>query len=131
MAVEYAYSNFMMGTMATIIGMGGVFAILAILTFTTWLLNKVVDSISPDEKKTVGNAPAAAPKAAPAPAAAPAANKNAKVAAIMAAVAAAMGTSEQLRFTEIKRVGGMLPWAAAGNNDIMTDRAGYTKGGNR
>lgn len=51
MAVEYAYSNFMMGTMATIIGMGGVFAILAILTFTTWLLNKVVDSIAPDEKK--------------------------------------------------------------------------------
>lgn len=129
MAVEYAYSNFMMGTMATVIGMGGVFAILAILTFTTWLLNKVVDSISPDEKKTVGSAPAAAPKAAPA--AAPAGNKNAKVAAIMAAVAAAMGTSEQLKFTEIKRVGGMLPWAAASNNDIMTDRAGYTKGGNK
>lgn len=130
--MEYAYSNFMMGTMATIIGMGGVFAILAILTFSTWLLNKVVDSIAPDEKKTVGNAPAAAPKAAaPAPAAAPAGNKNAKVAAIMAAVAMAMGGSEQLKFTEIKRTGGMLPWAAASNNDIMTDRAGYTKGGNR
>lgn len=131
MVAEYAYSNMMMGTLATIIGMGGVFCILAILVFTTWLLNKVCDSIAPDEKKTVGNAPAAAPKAAPAPAAAPAGNKNAKVAAIMAAVTAAMGTSEQLRFTEIKRVGGMLPWAAAGNSDIMHDRAGYTKGGNK
>ena len=65
--MEYAYSNFMMGTLATIIGMGGVFCILAILTFTTWLLNKIVDQIAPDAPKPA--APAAAPKAA-APAAA-------------------------------------------------------------
>jgi len=127
----YAYSNFMMGTLATIIGMGGVFIILAILTFTTWLLNRVVDAIAPDETKPA--APAAAPKAAApaAPAAAPAAKNNAKIAAIVAAVTMAMGTTE-LKFKAIERTGApLLPWAASGNSSIMSDRARLTEGGNK
>ncbi len=130
MEAVYAYGNFEMGCLATIIGMGGVFAILAILTFTTWLLNKVVDSIVKDPTPPAA-AKAAAPAAAPATAAAPKANNNAKIAAIMAAVSMAMG-SEQLKFTAIQRnSGSVLPWAASGNADIMADRASYTKGGQR
>lgn len=130
MEAVYAYGNFEMGVLATVIGMGGVFAILAILTFTTWLLNRVVDSIVKDPTPPAA-AKAAAPAAAPATAAAPKANNNAKIAAIMAAVSMAMG-SEQLKFTAIQRNGGsVLPWAASGNADIMADRASYTKGGQR
>ena len=124
----YLYGNVTMGLLATLIGMGGVFIILGILTFTTWLLNKVVDSIVKDP------APAAPKAAAPAaaPAAAAKANNNAKIAAIMAAVSVAMGSSEPLHFTAIQRTGGaMLPWAASGNANIMADRASYTKGGNK
>ncbi len=126
----YQYGNFTMGLLATVIGMGGVFIILAILTFTTWLLDKVCDSITKDPTPPAA-AKAAAPAAAPATAAK--ANNNAKVAAIMAAVTMAMGgSSENLHFTSIKRNGGeMLPWAAAGNANIMADRASYTKGGNK
>ena len=119
--MEYAYSNFMMGTLATIIGMGGVFCILAILTFTTWLLNKIVDQIAPDAPKPA--APAAAP--------APAAKNNAKIAAIVAAVTMAMGSTE-LKFKAIERTGApLLPWAAAGNGNLMGDRARLTEGGNK
>ena len=128
--MEYAYSNFMMGTLATIIGMGGVFCILAILTFTTWLLNKIVDQIAPDAPKPA--APAAAPKAAaPAAAPAPAAKNNATIAAIVAAVTMAMGSTE-LKFKAIERTGApLLPWAAAGNGNLMGDRARLTEGGNK
>lgn len=126
----YLYGNVTMGLLATVIGMGGVFIILGILTFTTWLLNKVVDSIVKDPTPPAA-AKAAAPAAAPATAAAKA-NNNAKIAAIMAAVSLAMGSSEPLHFTAIQRNGGsMLPWAAAGNANIMADRASYTKGGNK
>lgn len=127
----YLYGNFTMGVLATVIGMGGVFAILAILTFTTWLLNKVVDQIAPDEAPKAAPkaaAPAAAPKAA---APAPAAKSNAKIAAIMAAVYAAMGTTE-LKFKAIERTGApLLPWAAAGNANLMGERARLTEGGKR
>lgn len=127
----YLYGNFTMGVLATLIGMGGVFIILGILTFTTWLLNKVVDSIVKDPTPPAA-AKAAAPAAAPATAAAPKANNNAKIAAIMAAVSLALGSSEPLHFTAIQRNGGsVLPWAASGNADIMADRASYTKGGQR
>lgn len=128
MAVEYAYGNFMMGTLATVIGMGGVFMILAILTFTTWLLNKVCDQMFPDQPKPA--APAAAPKPA-APAAAPKGNNNAKIAAIMAAVSMMMGGGEPMKFTAIKRTGAQTTWAASGNADLMADRASFTKGGRK
>ncbi len=127
----YAYGNFTMGCLATLIGMGGVFCILGILTFTTWLLNKIVDNIVKDPTPPAA-AKAAAPAAAPATAAAPKANNNAKIAAIMAAVSMAMGGSEPIKFTAIQRTGApLLPWAAAGNTEIMNDRAGYTKGGKK
>lgn len=126
----YLYGNFTMGCLATLIGMGGVFIILAILWFSTWLLDKVCDTIVKDPTPPAA-AKAAAPAAAPATAAK--ANNNAKVAAIMAAVTMAMGgSSEALHFTAIKRTGSeMTPWAASGNANIMADRAAYTKGGNK
>lgn len=125
----YLYGNFTMGCLATLIGMGGVFCILAILWFTTWALNEIVDKIVKDPTPPAA-AKAAAPAAAPATAAK--ANNNAKIAAIMAAVSMAMGSSEPLHFTAIKRTGGeMTAWAASGNANIMADRAAYTKGGNK
>ena len=120
-------SNFAMASIATLFGMGGVFLILILLTFTTWLLGVLVDKMEKTPEPTKAAPVAAAPAAA-----APVANNNAKIAAIMAAVTAAMGTSEALKFNAIQRTGGsMTPWAATGNVNIMTSRARYTEGGNK
>lgn len=123
--------NIMMASVATLVGMGGVFIILFILTGTTWALNEIVDKMDKTPE------PAKKGPAAPAPVAAPAApvaaaNNNAKIAAIMAAVTAAMGTSEVLKFNAIQRTGGsMTSWSAAGNSNLMQSRARYTEGGNK
>ncbi|MBQ2888297.1 MAG: OadG family protein [Firmicutes bacterium] len=129
MYTEYAYGNLEMGLMATLVGMGGVFCILLILMIATSLLDKACDKMFPDEQKKA--APAPRPAAAPAAAPAPKANNNAKVAAIMAAVSMMMGGDQPLKFTAIKRAGAQTPWAAAGNADLMADRASFTKGGKR
>ena len=76
-------------------------------------------------------APAPAAPAAPAAAPAPAAKNNAKIAAIVAAVTMAMGSTE-LKFKAIERTGApLLPWAAAGNGNLIGDRARLTEGGNK
>ena len=122
------------GVVTTLVGMGVVFAVLIILSFTTWLLNKIVDAIDkPKKVSTPAPAPVAA-KAPAAPAPAAAAGLDAKVvAAITAAIVAATGTSAaNLKFTAIRRVGGAnYPWAAAGSAEIMTNRQRFTEGGNR
>lgn len=126
---DYAYGNLEMGVIATLVGMGGVFAILFILMIATSLLDKMCDKFFPEPQKAAAPAPKAAAPAAPV--AAPKANNNAKVAAIMAAVSMMMGGDETLKFTAIKRAGAQTTWAAAGNAELMADRASFTKGGKR
>lgn len=47
---EYAYGNLEMGVIATLVGMGGVFAILFILMIATSLLDKMCDKFFPDAR---------------------------------------------------------------------------------
>ena len=102
------------------------------LSFTTWLLNKIVDAIDKPKNEPLA-APAPTPKAtAPVPVVSKGLDKNV-VAAITAAVVAATGSSAaNLKFTAIKRISGRtFPWTASGNAEIMANRQRIAEGGNR
>jgi sodium pump decarboxylase gamma subunit len=120
------------GVVTTLVGMGVVFAVLIILSFTTWMLNKIVELI---DKKPQNSAPATAERPI---ATVETTNQNtgidAKViAAIATAIAAVTGTPVgNLKFTAIQRVGSTpLPWAQASHAEIMNNRQRFTEGGNR
>jgi len=122
-----------LGVSTTLIGMGTVFAILIILSFSTWALNVIVDKLDIGKKKpetTVAPTPQAAP-AAPAYAPAPQVEEGISpqvIAAITAAVTMATGVSG-LQFKAIRRGGHISAWAASGNQNIMNTRQRFTEGG--
>ena len=128
-----------LGVNTTIIGMGVVFSVLIILSFTTWLLTSIIDGNIERKKAQEAAAAAATAKATVkpvselAPAAVPAAAfKNADlspktVATIMAAVSFASGQPlSKLRFTAIRRGNTSAnAWAASSTADIITNRQAY------
>ena len=119
------------GVVTTLVGMGVVFGVLAILSVLTWLLNKVGDAL---DKPTKPDVAAVEKPVAAVQQTAQQTGVDAKiVAAITAAIAAVTGTpAANLKFTAIQRVGTMpLPWAQASHADIMNNRQRFTEGGNR
>ena len=118
-----------LGLYATIVGMGGIFLVLAILAAVTMFVGKVVDaSISKKEEAKK----AAASGTVPAPIvedvediAAVSGIRPQTVAAIMAAVTAAAGGGA-LKFKSIRRTGRITnSWTSASNYDIINNRQQY------
>ncbi|MCL1816310.1 MAG: OadG family protein [Clostridiales bacterium] len=124
-----------LGVNTTIIGMGVVFSVLVILTFTTWLLTTLVDGrIERKKAIEVGAMPATAePVPASAtpmtPTLAPStASISAKtVAAIIAAVSLASGKPlKELHFIAIRRDRtAATVWSASSTADIIANRQAY------
>lgn len=126
---------FSQGILTTVIGMGSVFTILVLLSFSTAITARVVDFIEAPRAKKVEATPVVA--ATPVVVAS-AANEVAQteisgeiIAAITAAIVASTGRpAETFRFTAIRRVNtGLNPWANAGNQDIINTRIRYIEGG--
>ncbi len=119
------------GANTTLIGLGVVFSVLIILSFSTWLLNKIVAAMEGSKKQKAAAPAAPAPAAAPAPKAeaADGSISNATLAAITAAVVTATGKcAHNLRFTSIRRTG--TNWSNFGNQELIESQKRYTKGGN-
>lgn len=120
-----------LGIETTAIGMGIVFSVLIVLSIITWLLSAIVDGgIARKQARQAAKIAAEAPSApvAAAPEPAQAAGLSAKtVAAITAAISAASGIpANQLRFTAIRRTGGVnSAWSASGTADIVSSRQTY------
>lgn len=117
-----------LGVNTTVIGMGVVFSVLIILSFTTWLLTTIVDG-GAERKKARAAADAAQAEQEMAASTVPAAAglSTATVAAIMAAVSAASGLPvSQLRFTAIRRANtSASAWSTSGAADIIANRQAY------
>ena len=121
-----------LGISTTIIGMGVVFSVLIILSFTTWLLTTLVDG-SIERKKARESAltsTSAEPLAIPVePVFAPVLTgiRPQTVAAIMAAVSLASGKPlSELRFKAIRRGGGAATaWSTSSTADIIANRQAY------
>jgi len=112
------------GISTTVLGMGVVFSVLIILTFTTWLLNTLVARFG--QKGNPRKAAVAEPEVALA-AAGVTGISGATVAAITAAIVMATGRpAESFRYTSIKRSGG---WQDAGLQELVRTQQRYTEGG--
>ena len=122
-----------LGISTTVVGMGVVFSVLICLSFSTWLLSKIIDDKKNKNTKPQGGITVTA-KASDSVAAAPVSNSkiaegiDAKmVAAIMGAVSAACGVAQpNLKFTSIRRSNSYRSdWAASGVNTIINTRQSY------
>ncbi len=115
------------GINTTIIGMGVVFSVLIILSFTTWLLNALVAKFESKgkqkrEQKAEASETAAAPKEAVV-----SGISGATVAAITAALVIATGRpAGSFRYTSIRRSGG---WRESGLQELVRTQQRYTEGG--
>ncbi|MCL1905698.1 MAG: OadG family protein [Clostridiales bacterium] len=118
-----------LGVSSTIIGMGVVFSVLIILTFTTWLLTTLVDGNIERKKakESAASAPVPVQEATPPPVQAAAGISAKTVAAIMGAVSLACGKPlQQLRFTAIRRGNTTAnAWSDSGTADIINNRQVY------
>jgi sodium pump decarboxylase gamma subunit len=120
-----------LGVQTTVVGLGIVFGILALLWFLTTWLDRIVESTTNKTPPPSGGnrppapaVPAAAPSAPPAASGGPSAQT---VAAIMGAVSAFSGKPlAALRFTAIRRAGGARPgWSQAGVAEQINTRQQY------
>ncbi len=118
-----------LGAFTTLIGMGGIFLVLIILSIVTILVAKLVDSKKRQQKESAQSV-VAQPEPQPAPeqvlvVAQQSGISPKTVAAIMAAVTAASG-STGLKFTAIRRTGRInTVWTSASNMDIINSRQQY------
>ena len=120
-------STFSVGLYTTLIGMGGVFAVLLIITIFTSITNKVVEKFSSKKANAaVTVAPIAAAVAVGQPAQGGEKGISPKtVAAIMAAIQAASGGG-QLKFVAIRRGQTFQsPWSSSSNIEIISARQQY------
>ena len=102
---EMALSDkLLLGGQVSLLGMGTVFAVLAILWGLVELMHLLLTGFSGDKKKKKAESPVETPAAAPAPAVSAPADDLEIVAVITAAVAAASGTSpSSFRVVSFKR----------------------------
>ena len=117
------------GIPTTVVGMGGVFAVLFVLMIVVKVLDMVVDSIEGNSKKRKAekHASQVAAQAAATPAPSVEDGINPKtVAAIMGAVSAASGRPRaNLKFTAIRRSSSSFNWSTSGTNEIINTRQQY------
>ena len=93
-----------LGGQVSLLGMGTVFAVLAILWGLVELMHLLLTGVSGDKKKKKAEAPVEAPAAAPAPVVSAPADDLEIIAAITAAIAAASGSSpSSFRVVSFKR----------------------------
>jgi Na+-transporting methylmalonyl-CoA/oxaloacetate decarboxylase gamma subunit len=118
-----------LGVQTTVVGLGIVFCILAVLWLLTTWLDRIVESTTNRKPPPAGPStrPPAAPTA-PAPPAPPTGGVSARtVAAVMGAVSAFSGQPlAALRFTAIRRAGDTRPgWNQAGVMEQIHTRQQY------
>ncbi|MCR4962689.1 MAG: OadG family protein [Firmicutes bacterium] len=119
-----------LGIFTTLMGMGGIFLVLIILSLVTMLAARLIDkSRQPHENSAHQEAAVKAVPMAPAPAAAiPAADGGLSpktVAAIMGAISAASGGAA-FKIMSIHRIGSInTPWTSASNGNIINNRQQY------
>ena len=122
-----------LGISTTIIGLGVVFSVLVILSFTTWLLTTIVDGNIERKKAQEATKQVSAPRvsvpvteAPPVPGIASGISGK-TVAAIMAAVSLASERPlSQLHFTAIRRnKTAATAWSSSSTTDIIANRQAY------
>jgi sodium pump decarboxylase gamma subunit len=118
-----------LGVQTTVVGLGIVALVLTILMFFTGWLARIVESNSGPKPPAGGGRPATpAPQPVQASATTPAPGVSVEtVAAIVAAVSAFTGKSlEELRFTAIRRTGGLhTGWSQSAVTELINTRQQY------